>query len=256
MIQFDDAVPGLQLAWREDGPADDGHTTGFLWLGGFMSDMAGTKAEALAAFAEAEGRPCLRFDYSGHGQSGGAFADGTISRWLAEALHMFRSHTKGPRVIVGSSMGAWLAALLLRALPPEEAARAKGLVLVAPAHDFTETLMWNTFSRKARAAILSEGVWMRPSAYGGPYPITRGLIEDGRKHLLLGKPFEALCPVHILQGDADADVPWYHAMEVYGGIKGEDARFTLVKGGDHRLSSPSDLALLRSVLQEMAGRAP
>jgi pimeloyl-ACP methyl ester carboxylesterase len=256
MIQFDETIAGLKLAWREDGPADDGHTAGFVWLGGFMSDMAGTKAEALAAFAEAEGRPCLRFDYSGHGQSGGAFTDGTISRWLAETLHMFRSHTRGPRIIVGSSMGAWLAALLLRSLQPEEAARVKGLVLIAPAHDFTETLMWNTFSRKARAAIKTDGVWLRPSAYGDPYPITRALIEDGRTHLLLGAPYPAACPVRILQGDADADVPWHHAMEVYGGIQGEDVRFTLVKGGDHRLSLPGDLALLRSVLQEMAGPAP
>ena len=256
MIAFDDALSGRRIAYLGNGPADDGHATGFLWLGGFMSDMAGTKAEALAAFAEAAGRPCLRFDYSGHGQSHGAFTDGTMSRWLDEALHMFRSHTRGPRIIVGSSMGAWLAALLLRALQPEEAARVKGLVLIAPAHDFTETLMWNTFGRKARAAIMSEGVWLRPSAYGDPYPITRALIEDGRKHLLLGAPYPVACPVHILQGDADADVPWHHAMEVYGGIKGEDVRFTLVKGGDHRLSSPGDLALLKSVLQEMAGQAP
>jgi pimeloyl-ACP methyl ester carboxylesterase len=256
MTGFDEMEPGLKLAFQHDGPEDDGHTAGFLWLGGFMSDMAGTKAEALAALAREARRPCLRFDYSGHGLSGGAFTDGTISRWLSEAVRMFTRHTAGPRVIVGSSMGGWLAALLLRALPPAHTARVKGLVLIAPAHDFTETLMWNTFSRKARAAILSDGVWLRPSPHGSPYPITRALIEDGRKHLLLGAPFAAPCPVRILQGDADDTVPWTHAMEVYGGLACADARFTLVKGGDHRLSSPADLALLRSTLSEILLPAP
>jgi pimeloyl-ACP methyl ester carboxylesterase len=256
MIEFETMEPGMQLAFQHDGPTDDGHTTGFVWLGGFMSDMAGTKAEALADLARQSNRPCLRFDYSGHGQSGGDFREGTISRWLSQALHMVRRHTQGPRILVGSSMGGWLAALLLQALAPDERDRIAGLVLIAPAHDFTEALMWEGFSPQARAALLDDGEWLRPSAYGNPTPITRALIEDGRRHLLLGAPYPVHCPVHILQGDGDADVPWQHALRIYQDLAGSDVRLTLIKGGDHRLSSPADLKLLRRVLQDMAGQAP
>jgi pimeloyl-ACP methyl ester carboxylesterase len=248
---YDEVRPGVRLAYRHDGAADDGKAPGLFWLGGFMSDMTGTKAQALAE----TGLSLLRFDYSGHGASGGAFTDGTISLWLAEALHMFRRHTKGPRIVVGSSMGGWLAALMLRGLG-EEARRVAGLVLVASAFDMTEALMWDRFPPEARAAIARDGLWHRSSAYGSPYPITRALIEDGRKHLLLGGELAVKCPVRILQGDADPDVPWTHGKKVFDCIEAEDARFILVKGGDHRLSTPRDVELLKATMLEVAGRVP
>jgi pimeloyl-ACP methyl ester carboxylesterase len=249
-VLYEEVRPGVRLAFRQDGSAEDGTATGLFWLGGFMSDMTGTKAEALAE----TGLPLLRFDYSGHGASGGKFSDGTISLWLAEALHMFRRHTTGPRIVVGSSMGGWMAALMLRALG-EEARRVAGLVLIAPAFDMTEALMWEEFSPEVRAAITRDGVWHRPSAYGSPYPIARALIEDGRKHLLLGGKLAVACPVRVLQGDTDPDVPWPHGKKVYDCIDGDDVRFILVKGGDHRLSTPRDLALLKATVLEVAGQA-
>jgi pimeloyl-ACP methyl ester carboxylesterase len=248
-VLYEEVRPGLRLAFRQDGPEDDGSAVGLFWLGGFMSDMMGAKAEALAA----TGLPLLRFDYSGHGASEGVFTDGTISLWLAEALHMFRRHTRGPRVVVGSSMGGWLAALMLRALG-EEARRVAGLVLIAPAFDMTGALIWEALPPEACAAIVRDGVWYRPSAYGSPYPITRDLIEDGSKHFMLGGKLAVSCPVRVLQGDADPDVPWAHGRKVYDCIEGEDVRFILVKGGDHRLSTPRDLALLKATVLEVAGQ--
>lgn len=241
--------PGVRLAYRQDGPAADDGAAGLFWLGGFMSDMTGTKAQALAE----TGRPLLRFDYSGHGASGGNFTDGSISLWLAEALHMFRRHAPGSRVIVGSSMGGWLAALLYRALGAE-AQRVAGLVLIAPAFDMTQALMWDAMPADARETLRRDGVWHRPSAHGAPYPITRGLIEDGRQHVLLHQRLAVGCPVRILQGDADADVPWRHAKKVFDVIDGDDVRLALVKGGDHRLSAPRDLDLLKATALELAGR--
>ena len=252
-MEYETVRPGLRLAYLKDGPAPDPDTCGFFWLGGFRSDMTGSKAETLAALARETGRPCLRFDYSGHGASDGRFEEGTISLWLAEALHMFRTHAPGPQVVIGSSMGGWLAALLLRALGAE-AARVRGLILIAPAHDFTGTLMWDQFSSEVQAQIMGSGQWLRPSAYGAPYPITRTLIEDGARHLLLGRPLLVSCPVRIVQGDADPDVPWTHAKRVFDDITGDDVSFTLIKGGDHRLSEPRHLDLLRRVAAELAGR--
>ena len=241
--------PGVELAWIADGPAGDGLTCGFFWLGGLMSDMTGTKAEAMAALARATGRSFLRFDYSGHGASGGEFTDATISAWLSEAIHMFENHTRGPRIVVGSSMGGWLALLLYRALSGR---RIAGLVLIAPAVDMTEELMWKEFPRQVRDCILKDGVWHRPSAYGHPYPITRTLIEDGRKHLMLNGEITVGCPVHILQGDADPDVPWQHGKRIYDAIKGDDVQLTLIKFGDHRLSSPRQLELLVEAADALA----
>src|SRR5262249_50378538 len=153
-----------------------------------------------------------------------------------QSVHMFRRHTKGPRIVVGSSMGGWLALLLYKALGAE-ARRIAGLVLIAPAADMTEALMWDSFGESAREALLQEGMWLRPSAYSAePYPITRALIEDGRRHLLLGAPVTVECPVRILQGDNDPDVPPAHAMRVFNALSGPDVTLTLVKGGDHRLS--------------------
>ncbi len=250
-MKKEEISPGLELARIEDGPADNGETCGFFWLGGFMSDMTGSKAEALAALAERTCRPFLRFDYSGHGASGGKFTDGTISDWLSEAIHMFENHTTGPRILVGSSMGGWLALLLNRELSGR---RIAGIVLIAPAVDMTEELMWKEFPDSVRATLINEGVWHRPSEYGQPYPITRKLIEDGRQHLMLDGAIEVSCPVHILQGDADLDVPWQNGKRVYDRLRGSDVRLTLIKDGDHRLSSPRHLELLVEAVDALASR--
>jgi pimeloyl-ACP methyl ester carboxylesterase len=232
-----------------------GTAPGIFWLGGFKSDMRGTKAEALAEHATRSGRAYVRFDYSGHGESGGRFEDGTITRWLEDALAVFEAHARGPQIAVGSSMGGWIALLLARALAqrPEKNAKLAGLVLIAPAPDFTEALMWSAFSPAVQREIEEKGSWQRPSAYGEePYPITRMLIEDGRKHLLLDKPIELGCPVRILQGVQDPDVPYAHAMRLVSCLAQDDVVLTLVKDGDHRLSRPEDIERLLRTVDELA----
>jgi pimeloyl-ACP methyl ester carboxylesterase len=232
-----------------------GNAPGIFWLGGFKSDMRGTKAEALQAHAASAGRAMVRLDYSGHGESGGSFEQGTISRWAAEAEEVFRQKAGGPQIVVGSSMGGWIALLLARALArrPARNARMAGLVLIAPAPDFTEEIMWPALSADAKREIEESGFWMRPSAYGdGPYPITRALIEDGRKNLLLGEPITVGCPVRILQGVLDPDVPWRHALKLVSCLAQDDALLTLVKDGDHRLSRPEDIERLLQIVDELA----
>ena len=231
---------------------DEGGGPGLFWLGGFKSDMKGTKAEALSAWARENGRACVRFDYSGHGESGGEFRDGTIGRWLEESLAVFEAHAQGPQVVIGSSMGGWLALLLLRALRKKPGAKGivAGLVLIAPAADFTEVLMWQRFPAKVKKEIDEKGVWYRPSEYGEPYPITRALIEEGRDHLLLGSMIETGCPVRILQGVQDPDVPWNHAVELTSRLAQDDVVLTLVKDGDHRLSRPEDIERLIKAVGE------
>jgi pimeloyl-ACP methyl ester carboxylesterase len=256
-IKHENAPDGISLAFREDGPEDIGRC-GFFWLGGFKSDMEGSKAEALAALARDTRRPGFRFDYSGHGASGGAFLNGTISAWLAQSLHMFTRKAPGRRIVVGSSMGGWLALLLYRELRirnTRAADRIAGLVLLAPAADMTADLMWDVFSEEVRSEILSTGVWRRPSLYGDPYVITHRLIEDGRRHLMLKDALDVSCPVRILQGDADPDVPAAHAVKVFGALRGADVTLTLVKGGDHRLSTPGNLTLLRETVLRLAERS-
>jgi alpha-beta hydrolase superfamily lysophospholipase len=229
-----------------------GHRPEVVWLGGFRSDMLATKASHLAAWAEGAGRAFTRFDYSGHGESGGRFEDGTIASWLEETLAVLERCVEGSPILVGSSMGGWLALLATRRLAGTPAAPA-ALVLVAPAVDFTERLMWNSFPAKVRREIEKTGSWMRPSAYSPePYPITRALIEDGRRHLLLDKPLATGCPVHILQGMADPDVPWQHAMTLVEHLWAEDVTITLVKDGDHRLSRPQDLAKLVEAVEALS----
>jgi pimeloyl-ACP methyl ester carboxylesterase len=234
-----------------------GAEPGLFWLGGFKSDMAGTKAVALDAWAVETNRACTRFDYSGHGESGGAFTDGTIGRWLEESLAVFDTICRGPQIVIGSSMGGWLAMLLIRALrsrasPAQEAASVRGLVLIAPAVDFTEELMWNKFPAAVRREIERTGMWARPSAYSDdPYLITRGLIQDGRSHLLLGGMIETGCPVRILQGVQDEDVPWEHAVELSSRLARDDVVLTLVKDGDHRLSRPEDIERLIAAVAEL-----
>lgn len=254
---FETMEDGLSLAYREDGGETPGRC-GMFWLGGFRSDMTGAKAEALAALARETRRSLLRFDYSGHGESGGFFVDGTISLWLSQAVHMFTRKAPGRRVIVGSSMGGWLAMLLYRALQrhdPRAARRIAGLVLIAPATDFTSELMWKAFTPEIKEEIARRGVHMRPSLYGDPCPITAKLITDGETNLMLGEGLDVDCPVRILEGDADADVPPAHAMRVYEAIRGADVTITLVKGGDHRLSTPGQLELIREVTLRLAERA-
>jgi pimeloyl-ACP methyl ester carboxylesterase len=232
-----------------------GTAPGIIWLGGFKSDMRGTKAEALAAHAAKSGRACVRFDYSGHGESGGRFEDGTISSWLEDSLAVFETQTRGPQILVGSSMGGWIALLLARALAKQAAREASlaGLVLIAPAPDFTEALMWAEFSPEVKREIEEKGFWQRPSAYGEDlYPITRALIEDGRKHLLLNKPIELGCPVRILQGVKDPDVPFGHAMKLVSCLAQDDVVLTLIKDGDHRLSRPEDLDRLMRTVDELS----
>ena len=227
-----------------------GARPGLVWLGGFKSDQTSGKAVALDAWAGGRGRACLRFDYSGHGASEGRFEDGTIGLWLDDALAAIRALSAGPQVLVGSSMGAWIALLAARALAESgEADRIAGLALIAPAVDFTEELMWARFGPEIRREIDETGRWMRPSPYGPePYPITRALIEDGRDHLLFGGPIRAHGPVHILQGMRDEDVPWGHALRLVEHLASDPVSLTLVKDGDHRLSRDEDVARLLSAV--------
>ncbi|MEM8986297.1 MAG: alpha/beta hydrolase [Pseudomonadota bacterium] len=236
---------GARLACRKRAGAGPG----VLWLGGYRSDMAGTKAEALDAFCAARGQAFVRFDYFGHGQSDGDYRDGTISRWLDDAVAALEALTEGPQILVGSSMGGWIATLLALAAP----ARVAGLVYIAPAPDFTEELMWKRFSPEIKKQIETEGYYDEPSQYGPePNRITKALIEDGRRHLLLGGPIDIKAPVRILQGMADPDVPWRHAMRLAEALVLDDVEIVLTKAGDHRLSTPEDLARLKSVLAALS----
>lgn len=240
----------------------DGAQPGLFWLSGYKSDMKGTKAAALAQWAQAHGRACIRFDYSGHGESGGAFTEGTIGRWLEDSVAVFESCCRGPQILIGSSMGGWLALLLVRALRQRGAVKAPadasaapgsiaGLVLIAPAIDFTEELMWKRFTPEIKQELADKGVWQRPSAYSPePYVVTQRLIDEGRNHLLLGGMIETGCPVRILQGVEDPDVPWQHAVELTSRLACDDVVLTLVKDGDHRLSRPEDIERLLGAVAE------
>ncbi len=227
---------------------------GLFWLSGYKSDMKGTKAAALARWAEDAGRAIVRFDYSGHGESGGVFTEGTIGRWLADGLAVFEACCRGPQILIGSSMGGWLALLMVRALRQRQQigpASVAGLVLIAPAADFTEALMWKRFPPAIKRELEETGVWARPSDYSPePYLVTRQLIDEGRNHLLLGGMIETRCPVRILQGVEDPDVPWRHAVELVSRLASDDVVLTLVKDGDHRLSRPEDIErLIRAVAE-------
>lgn len=241
-----------KIAVLVDAPEKPG-APGLFWLSGFMSDMASTKATALAAFARTSGLGMTRFDYSGHGRSGGAFIEGTIGRWLEEASAVFTGFTHGPQVVIGSSMGGHIALLLqrwLKAEQPGPAARVKGLVLIAPAWDMTEELMWKKFPEEAKADIWTKGFHLRPSTYDAPYTITRALIEDGRRHLLARQPFDPGCPVVILQGLLDADVPAVHTRELLTFLRG-DVRVLEIADGEHRLSRHQDLEKLFRAIRSL-----
>lgn len=236
--------PNGRLAWRRV----DGAGPGVVWLGGYRSDMTGTKAGRLADWAEASRRAFLRFDYSGHGESGGVFEDGCISGWFADARFVFDRLTEGPQILVGSSMGGWIACLL--ALARSE--RVAGIVFVAPAPDFTEELMWKGFTEAQKAALMRDGRLEIPSDYGPePDVVTRRLIEDGRDNLVLGRAGAITCPVRILQGMKDPDVPWRHALRLAEALGSVDLLVTLSGEGDHRLSGTADLDRLVAAVESL-----
>ncbi|HVZ14481.1 MAG TPA: alpha/beta fold hydrolase [Bauldia sp.] len=227
----------------------DAATPGLFWLGGFMSNMTGSKAAAVDAFAAERGLAATRFDYSGHGASSGSFTEGTVSRWLEEAAAVFAT-TSGPQIVVGSSMGGWLALLL--AEMARESRRIAGLLLVAPAFDMTRALMWDHMTKKARAALERDGYVREASSYSEePYVITKALIDDGDRHLFGERLIEVGCPVVILQGLLDKDVPWRHSAALVEKLAADDVVLTLIKDGDHRLSRPEDLERLRASLASL-----
>jgi len=238
-----DRGDGVALAWVQT----PGRGPTVVFLPGYMSDMAGAKAAVVEEFCAAHGFGCLRFDYSGHGASGGAFTDGTVGRWTDDALALIDRLTTGPLLLVGSSMGGWIALLAALARP----ARIVGLIGVAAAPDFTEELMWQAMMPAERTELERCGVLHVPSLYGDPYPVTAALIADGRTRLLLDRPIPLHCPVRLLHGQRDPDVPWQTSLRQAERLQSEDVQVTLVKDGDHRLSRPSDLALLRRMLGEL-----
>lgn len=241
-----DRGDGVELAWARQ----DGRGPTVVFLPGFRSDMNGDKATALAEYCAAHGQALLRFDYSGHGASGGTFEDGTIGRWAADAVAMIDHQSDGPLILVGSSMGGWMALLTALARPQRIAA----LIGIAAAPDFTEALMWQAMTFQERARLMQDGSVEVPSEYGGPYPISRALIEDGRTHLLLNDPIAIDCPVRLLHGQQDLDVPWEMSMRIAKQLTSHDVQLVLVKDGDHRLSRPQDLALLTRTLTPLLGQ--
>ena len=242
---------GATIAYRRIAGRSGGKLPGLIFLGGFASDMTGTKATALERFAESRGQPFVRFDYFGHGSSSGRFADGTIGRWRDDALAVLDRLTSGPQILVGSSMGGWM--MLLAALARPE--RVAGLVGIASAPDFTEDLIWKKLPPPILDELTRTGRWHEPSRYGADLPITLGLIEDGRRHLLLNRPIDIRCPVRLLHGMADPDVPWNWSLRVAEQLAATDVVVTLVKDGDHRLSRDEDLRRIEAAIAELSGRA-
>lgn len=235
---------GVTIAYRRI----DGKTPGVVFLGGFMSDMQGTKAIELERYCRAAGHAFTRLDYRGHGESSGEFRDGTIGDWLSDALAVIDDCTAGPLVLVGSSMGGWI--MLLAALARPD--RVAGLIGIAAAPDFTRDLMWDRFSDEIKRTLETDGVYYEPSEYGDePYTITMKLIEEGRNHLLLDRPIALHCPVRLLHGMRDDSVPWMTTSRIAEKILSEDVRISLIKDGDHRLSRDQDIAWLKLTLEEL-----
>ncbi|WP_306251697.1 carboxylesterase [Parvularcula sp. IMCC14364] len=232
------------IAWRKT----EGEGTGIIWLGGYASDMAGTKADYLSSWARSMGRPYLRFDYSGHGESGGYFEDGCISDWADDALCVLDQLTEGPQILIGSSMGGWITCLLARQRPE----RLAGLLFIAPAPDFTDELMWPSWDKATQQRLLSEGKLEFPSEYDESVMIyTRRLYEDGKSASVFAQPLKVNVPVRILQGMNDTSVPWQHAARLAEHIEAGDLQITMIKGADHRMSGPADLARLAQVLESL-----
>ena len=235
---------GATIAYHHN----SGKGPGVLFCGGFHSDMTGIKATTLETYCLARGQQYTRFDYQGHGASSGRFEEGTIGLWRDDMLAVFEEVTEGPQIIVGSSMGGWMALLLTLM----RADRVAGLVLVAPAPDFTTELMWKDLPEEARRQIERDGLWLRPSVYDdGPYPITRDLIEESRKHLVLNHPTPFDGPVRILLGLRDEAIPVDHVLRTAEAITSDDIEITLIKNGDHRLSSLQDLDKLRAAVDAL-----
>jgi len=245
-----------RILTREDGSTIayhrfDGASPGVVFLGGFMSDMTGTKAMALEAHCRRAGRAFLRFDYRGHGASSGRFEDGAIGQWADDAIAALDALTEGPQLLVGSSMGGWIMLLAALARPDRVAA----LIGISAAPDFTEVLMWNRYPPDIRAILQREGVYHQPSDYSDtPYPITLRLIEDGRRHLLLERPIAVHCPVWLLHGMRDTDVPWEHAPMIAERLLSRHVTVTLIKDGDHRLARDEDLARLFRIVDQLCTR--
>lgn len=254
-------VPITRLSLAQDGFAREiavadrpGRAPGVFWMSGFMSDMAGTKAGEVDRWCAGHGLACTRFDYSAHGASGGSIEDGSLSRWLAESRHVFEKTATGPRIVIGSSMGGFLATLLAKALCAEDPAcpLIAGMILIAPAIDMTERLMWAEMSDDIRRQIMETGGWFRPSPYDdGGYTITKRLIEDGRNHLLFDGPLLKFpFPLVILQGRLDEDVPLDVSLDLVA-LLDADVSLTVVPDGDHRLSREQDIALLLRTIERM-----
>lgn len=239
--------PGRAIAYHRT----EGRTPGVIFLPGFRSDMQGGKALALEAQCRAVGRAFVRFDYSGHGRSDGRFTDGTVGDWRNDVLDVLDQLSTGPQVLVGSSMGGWL--MLLAAL--ERKSRVAGLVGIASAPDFTEELMWPNMAPPVREALMKLGVIYRPSAYSSePYPVTRLLIESGRRHLLLGGAIDLDCPVRLLHGTKDPDVPWETSIRLAERLASTDVAVTLIKDAGHRLNEPDNIATILRAVEEVVGK--
>jgi pimeloyl-ACP methyl ester carboxylesterase len=238
-------LPDRRLAYQRQRGASG--KPGIIFMGGFASDMTGTKAGFLSDCCKNDDVPFLRFDYRGHGQSSEDFKNGTIGQWFEDALTIFDQLTEGPQIVIGSSMGGWMA-LMVALKRPE---RVKALIGIAAAPDFTEDLMWDLFSKEQRKQLLKDGVIYDENAPSDErVPITLRLIEEARQHLVLKEPLSLNCPVRLLQGMQDRDVPWTYASKVADTIVGDDVRITLIKDGDHRLSREQDLALLWQAVGE------
>ncbi len=253
-----ESSPGetLKLAYHHT-PVFRSEDPGLVWFCGFNSEMTSTKVTALKDWAAQTQRSMLSFDYSGHGKSDGDFANGTIGQWLGESIAILRDVARGPQILVGSSMGGWLVLLILRAIARKDPivsgiCDVQGAVLIAPAWDMTEELMWKQFSLAAREDLQNQGYYERPSRYGdGPYRISRALIEEGRNHLIGGDSFRPPCPVRVLHGVKDPDVPWKHANKLSHLLLGENVMLKFIQDGDHRLSREQDIAKLFAVIEDL-----
>lgn len=242
----EDSIAYEHVAGEKDKP-------GVMWLGGYRSDMEGTKAVELEAFARENGLGCTRHDYSGHGQSGGAFKDGTISKWLAQSIAVLNEVTSGPQILVGSSMGGWIALRMVEELRKAGLSeQIAGLLLLAPAPDFTSALHEPKLTEAQKSDLQTQGYYEEPTPYGpDPNVFTKALFDDGRQNLVMGSSIDTHCPVHIIQGKQDPDVPWEHAQKLFELLSKDDASITFVADGDHRLSRPQDIDLMKRVLADM-----
>lgn len=243
MVDYHSTPQGRSIAYSYV----SGRSPAVVFLGGFMSDMAGSKATFLEDWARSEGRAFLRFDYSGHGVSSGEFVDGAIGDWAEDALSIIEAKIEGPVVLVGSSMGGWISLLISKQLGD----RVAGFVGIAAAPDFTEDGFWASFSEEERSALMQEGRVDVPSDYGSPYPITRRLIEEGRAQLVLRSPLTLECPVRLLQGSEDASVTRATALRLFDHIEATDLHLEFVSGADHSFSTPICLNILKRALAEV-----